>query len=78
MPFYDYLCEGCGHFRQRRALAECGDLQLCPTCNAPAVKIFTTPFLAGKGRDNNDSKMHAFSCGHGPGCSHKRFGWPKS
>lgn len=77
MPFYDYHCVSCGCFRELRPLADSSKPQLCPDCSEPAERMFMAPFLAGKGQQNNRSRSNILSCGHGAGCSHSRFAWPR-
>ena len=78
MPFYDYSCLNCGDFRKLRPLAESSMSQFCPICNETAEKNFVAPFILSKKSQQKSSKPNVLSCGHGPGCSHGRFAWPKS
>ncbi|MCI0529450.1 MAG: zinc ribbon domain-containing protein, partial [Nitrospira sp.] len=43
MPIYEFLCETCGPFEQRRSMEESSLLMTCPACQAVAKRIFSTP-----------------------------------
>ncbi len=43
MPVYEFLCEDCGLFEQRRSFAEAGDSMTCPSCNEEARRIYSMP-----------------------------------
>jgi putative FmdB family regulatory protein len=43
MPNYEFLCEYCGPFEQRRSFAEAGDPIMCPSCGEEARRIYSTP-----------------------------------
>lgn len=43
MPLYEFRCETCGIFEQRRSLEEASNLMLCPTCQAVAKLIISAP-----------------------------------
>ena len=45
MPLYEFRCSDCGVFDLWRSLAECNALAHCPTCEAPAQRIFSPPML---------------------------------
>jgi len=49
MPFYDYHCERCGPFRVLRPMRESAGSAACPQCAIAADRVFTAPFLAGRG-----------------------------
>jgi putative FmdB family regulatory protein len=42
MPTYEFLCEVCGPFEQRRLLQEAGAPLACPTCHVPARRLYST------------------------------------
>ena len=46
MPQYAFSCAACGPFDVWRPVAEAGDPLRCPTCDAPAERLFTAPGLA--------------------------------
>ncbi len=49
MPTYDYRCTACAHdFEVSRPMRATG-VEHCPTCGAPAVKIFAPVGVAFKG-----------------------------
>lgn len=43
MPNYEFLCEGCGPFEERRSFAEAGDPVMCPSCGEEARRIYSMP-----------------------------------
>lgn len=43
MPLYEFRCETCGIFEQRRSLEEASNPMLCPTCQAVAKLIISAP-----------------------------------
>ncbi len=45
MPLYEFKCNSCGVFDQWRTMAESSHPAHCPTCAAPAKRIFSPPML---------------------------------
>ena len=45
MPNYEFLCEGCGRFEQRRSFAEADDPMTCPSCGYLADRIYSMPAI---------------------------------
>lgn len=43
MPVYEFLCEGCGPFEERRSFEEAGDPMPCPECGAAARRVYSMP-----------------------------------
>ena len=43
MPIYDFLCEGCGPFEERRPLNEPADSAACPECGGHARRLYSMP-----------------------------------
>ncbi len=43
MPNYEFLCEDCGSFEERRSLAEADDPMMCPSCGEEARRIYSMP-----------------------------------
>ena len=40
MPLYEYECPACGHrFDQLKSFSQAGDIEPCPLCKAPTVRI---------------------------------------
>lgn len=70
MPFYDYLCDGCGHrFEQNHGMSE-PPVKVCPSCGAERVrKLFTTGGLIGasSGKSSAADFSPPPSCGMGGG-----------
>jgi putative FmdB family regulatory protein len=45
MPFYEFLCESCGSFEQRREMSRAGEPAPCPDCAMPAQPLISAPNL---------------------------------
>ena len=45
MPLYEYLCETCGPFEQRRDISHATDAVPCPECQVDAPRVFSIPGL---------------------------------
>ncbi len=43
MPIYEYRCDGCGPFEERRLFGEAGEAATCPECGAQAQRLYTMP-----------------------------------
>ena len=43
MPTYEFLCETCGPFEQRRDHRESGDPMSCPSCKVVARRVYSMP-----------------------------------
>ena len=43
MPIYEFSCEDCGLFEQRRSFAEAGDPLACPSCGREARRVYSMP-----------------------------------
>ena len=43
MPIYEFLCDDCGPFEERRAFAEASDPTTCPSCGEAARRVYSTP-----------------------------------
>jgi putative FmdB family regulatory protein len=43
MPLYEYRCSGCGPFDVRGEAAVAAAGASCPSCGAPAARIFSAP-----------------------------------
>lgn len=46
MPVYEFWCERCGPFEERRAFAEAAGPARCPHCRSDARRVFSAPNLA--------------------------------
>ena len=46
MPRYAFSCTACGPFDVWRPVTEAGNALRCPTCDAPAERLFTAPGVA--------------------------------
>ncbi|HTL89049.1 MAG TPA: zinc ribbon domain-containing protein [Leptolyngbya sp.] len=45
MPLYEFKCDPCGVFDQWRSMAESSHPAHCPTCQKPAMRLFSAPML---------------------------------
>lgn len=43
MPTYDFVCEDCGGFEQKRAFAEASAGTACPSCGKEAKRVYSMP-----------------------------------
>jgi putative FmdB family regulatory protein len=43
VPFYEFTCEGCGPFEERRSLDEPREAAACPRCRAEARRVYSVP-----------------------------------
>jgi putative FmdB family regulatory protein len=43
VPVYEFVCEDCGPFEQRRSFAEAGDPIACPSCGREARRVYSMP-----------------------------------
>ena len=51
MPLYTFLCDDCGPFDLSRRIADRDTPAECPTCEAEATRVMTSPRLLGMGGD---------------------------
>jgi putative FmdB family regulatory protein len=43
VPVYEFVCEDCGPFEQRRSFAEAGEPMACPSCEREARRVYSMP-----------------------------------
>jgi putative FmdB family regulatory protein len=43
VPVYEFVCDVCGPFEQRRSLAEAGEPMACPSCRREARRVYSMP-----------------------------------
>jgi len=43
VAIYDFVCEDCGSFEQRRSFAESGAPAACPSCGREARRVYSMP-----------------------------------
>jgi len=43
VPVYEFVCEDCGLFEQRRPFAESGEPMACPSCGCEAKRVYSIP-----------------------------------
>jgi len=70
MPLYTFLCDDCGPFDVSRRIADRDAPASCPTCEADAARVMTSPRLLGMGSEGAASQdggygrlRHAGACG---------------
>jgi len=83
MPFYEYLCEGCGEFSLSRSISGRDLPTECPECGASSTRVVSAPNLSlmPVGRRQafarNEKSQHEpgvktrHRCGSGCGCGSK-------
>ncbi|MDB5763173.1 MAG: hypothetical protein JWQ21_2168 [Herminiimonas sp.] len=88
MPTYDYVCDDCGPFEQRRPMAESNAPASCPQCGTPAQRrLCATQLNLMSGTDRiaharNEKSAHAPEVvhrisapePHDPRASHRHHG----
>ena len=45
MPVYEFVCENCGPFEQRRSFEEAGDPMACPSCGREARRVYSLSYV---------------------------------
>lgn len=76
MPFYDYLCERCGPFSARAAMADSGAPSACPGCASFAPRTISAPQLnlmsptRRRIDSRNEKSAHAPEIVHRPAHAH--------
>ncbi len=45
MPIYEFLCEDCGPFEERRSFEEAANPAACPECGTAARRVYSIPSL---------------------------------
>lgn len=43
MPIYDFLCEDCGPFEEKRSFGETATPAACPVCGGDARRVYSMP-----------------------------------
>jgi putative FmdB family regulatory protein len=46
MPAYEYRCDRCGEFEERRSMGTAAASASCPGCGRPARRVWSPPLLA--------------------------------
>lgn len=46
MPMYEFVCEICGPFEQRRTMSEASEPMECATCHTIARRVYSPPNLS--------------------------------
>ena len=66
MPIYDFVCEGCGPFEQRRPFEESGTAACCPACGAEARRVYSMPNLKTMPTSLSNAMHRAEKSAHEP------------
>ena len=66
MPFYEFLCEGCGPFEERRPLDEPRELAACPGCGAGARRVYSVPGVKRTGAGLSGAMDRSEKSAHEP------------
>ena len=74
MPVYEFVCEDCGPFEQRRSVAEAGDPMACPSCGREARRVYSMPSTARMPSALSGALDHAEKSAHEPDVVLRRVG----
>jgi putative FmdB family regulatory protein len=76
MPRYAFSCGACGPFDVWRPAAEAGAPLRCPTCGAPAARVFTAPGLARVPAPLRAAREREEKSAHAPEVTRTKTGRP--
>ena len=78
MPIYEFCCDGCGRFEERRTLEESKAVAHCPRCGTAARRVYSTPNLKVVPVALSDAMGRAEKSAHEPGVARRPEGvtWP--
>ena len=78
MPIYEFLCEGCGPFEERRSFEEAGEEALCPRCGSAARRVYSAFNLKTMPAPLSRAMNRAEKSAHEPEVARKPEGsaWP--
>ena len=74
MPFYEFLCEGCGPFEERRSLDEPREAAACPRCRAEARRGYSVPGGRGEEAGLSGGMGRGRKSAHQPGVGRRPAG----
>lgn len=66
MPLYEFVCENCGPFEERRPYSASSSPARCPRCQSPARRSFTPPYLYRTSRPYRQARALEEKSAHEP------------
>ena len=74
MPIYEFACEGCGPFEERRAYEEASEAARCPTCEGEARRVYSMPNLKSMSPALSGAMDRAEKSAHEPEVARRKVG----
>ena len=71
MPIYDYLCQACGPFEERRPMSESKASAICAICRVPAPRMPAAPRLNLMSSNNRIAETRNEKSAHEPDVVHR-------
>ena len=78
MPFYEFLCQECGPFEERRSLEEPREVASCPGCSAEAGRVYSVPGIKRMNAGLSRAVDRAEKSAHEPEVVRRRAGNTRS
>jgi putative FmdB family regulatory protein len=78
VPFYEFLCEQCGPFEERRSLDEPREAAVCPGCGAEASRVYSMPGVKRMDAGLSRAMDRAEKSAHEPEVVHRPKGGAES
>ena len=66
MPLYEFVCENCGPFEERRPYSAASSPAWCPHCQSPARRSYTPPHLYRTARAYRQARALEEKSAHEP------------
>lgn len=78
MPIYEFLCEECGPFEERRSFEEANSVAICPGCGTTARRVYSMPNLKTTPAALSNAMNRAEKSAHEPEVARRPEGgtWP--
>ncbi len=74
MPFYEFLCQECGPFEERRSLEEPREEASCHECSAEAGRVYSVPGIKRMNAGLSRAMDRAEKSAHEPETVRRRVG----
>lgn len=74
MPVYEFRCDGCGSFEERRSLEEVEQAAYCPGCGTAARRVYSAPNFKTVPAALSKAKDRAEKSAYEPGVVRKPAG----
>lgn len=58
MPIYEFVCETCGPFEQRRSVQQASEPMVCVTCQTVARRVYSLPNLSRTSSTEHKARLH--------------------